>query len=50
MSHGSTVSIEDLAAEVTGNLWMQVFMYRDRELTRTFADARAREPVTRPWC
>ncbi len=38
MSHGSTVSIEDLASEVTGNLWMQVFMYRDRGLTRAFAE------------
>jgi L-lactate dehydrogenase (cytochrome)/(S)-mandelate dehydrogenase len=36
MSHASTVSIEDLAREVGGNLWMQVFVYRDRGLTRTF--------------
>jgi len=36
MSHASTVTIEDLAREVPGNLWMQVFMYRDRGLTRTF--------------
>jgi L-lactate dehydrogenase (cytochrome)/(S)-mandelate dehydrogenase len=38
MSHGSTVSIEDLSSEVSGNLWMQVFMYRDRGLTRAFAE------------
>jgi L-lactate dehydrogenase (cytochrome)/(S)-mandelate dehydrogenase len=38
MSHASTVSIEDLAREVGGNLWMQVFVYSDRGLTRTFAE------------
>ena len=38
MSHASTVSIEDLAREVGGNLWMQVFVYRDRGLTRSFAE------------
>ena len=38
MSHASTVTIEDLAREVSGNLWMQVFMYRDRELTRAFTE------------
>jgi len=38
MSHASTVSIENLAREVTGNLWMQVFVYRDRDLTRTLAE------------
>src|SRR5262250_1260651 len=38
MSHASTVSIEDLAHEVTGNLWMQVFIYRERELTRTLVE------------
>ena len=38
MSHASTVAIEDLAREVGGNLWMQVFMYRDRELTRAFSE------------
>jgi isopentenyl diphosphate isomerase/L-lactate dehydrogenase-like FMN-dependent dehydrogenase len=38
MSHASTVSIEDLAREVGGNLWMQVFVYRDRGLTRTFSE------------
>jgi L-lactate dehydrogenase (cytochrome)/(S)-mandelate dehydrogenase len=38
MSHASTVTIEDLAREVSGNLWMQVFMYRDRALTRAFTE------------
>lgn len=42
MSHGSTVSIEDLAKEVDGRLWYQVFMYRDRGLTRAMAE-RAQE-------
>jgi isopentenyl diphosphate isomerase/L-lactate dehydrogenase-like FMN-dependent dehydrogenase len=38
MSHGSTVAIEDLAREVPGCKWFQVFMYRDRGLTRSFAE------------
>src|SRR6476620_8212958 len=38
MSHASTVSMEDLAREVGGHLWMQVFVYRDRGLTRTFVE------------
>ncbi len=38
MSHGSTVSIEDLAASAPGPLWFQNFMYRDRGLTRSFAE------------
>lgn len=38
MSHGSTVKIEDLAAEVPGHLWMQVFPYKDRGLTEDFID------------
>ena len=36
MSHGATVKIEDLAAAVPGNLWMQVFPYKDRGLTEDF--------------
>ena len=37
MSHGSTVKIEDLAAEVPlGHRWMQVFPYKDRGLTESF--------------
>jgi len=42
MSHGSTVTIEDLAREAAAPRWLQVFMYRDRGLTRSFAE-RARE-------
>jgi L-lactate dehydrogenase (cytochrome)/(S)-mandelate dehydrogenase len=38
MSHASTVSIEALAREVGGRLWMQVFLYRDRGLTQTFVE------------
>jgi L-lactate dehydrogenase (cytochrome)/(S)-mandelate dehydrogenase len=38
MSHGSTVSIEQLAREVAGPKWFQVFLYRDRDLTRSFAE------------
>ena len=38
MSHASTVSMEDMAREVGGKLWMQVFVYRDRGLTRTFVE------------
>src|SRR4051794_31491537 len=38
MSHGSTVTIEDLARDVSGRLWMQVFLYRDRGLTRGFVE------------
>jgi L-lactate dehydrogenase (cytochrome)/(S)-mandelate dehydrogenase len=38
MSHASTVSMEDLAREVSGKLWMQVFVYRDRGLTQSFVE------------
>jgi len=38
MSHASTLSIETLAAEVKGRLWMQVFLYRDRGLTKNFVE------------
>jgi L-lactate dehydrogenase (cytochrome)/(S)-mandelate dehydrogenase len=36
LSHGATVSIEDLAREVGSGLWMQVFPYRDRGITGAF--------------
>jgi len=36
MSHGSTVKIEDLAAQVKGRQWMQIFAYKDRGLTENF--------------
>ena len=38
LSHGSTCTIEDLAATGAAPRWMQVFMYRDRDLTRTFTE------------
>ena len=38
LSHGSTCTIEELAAGVVGLRWMQIFMYRDRELTRAFTE------------
>jgi L-lactate dehydrogenase (cytochrome)/(S)-mandelate dehydrogenase len=38
MSHGSTVKMEDLAREVPGILWMQVFPYKDRGMTQSFAE------------
>jgi isopentenyl diphosphate isomerase/L-lactate dehydrogenase-like FMN-dependent dehydrogenase len=38
MSHGSTITIEALAREVPGLKWFQVFLYRDRGLTRSFAE------------
>jgi len=42
MSHGSTVTIEDLVNQSTGPKWFQTFMYRDRGLVKSFAE-RARE-------
>jgi L-lactate dehydrogenase (cytochrome)/(S)-mandelate dehydrogenase len=38
MSHGSTVSIEDLARAHHGERWYQVFIYRDRGITRSMAE------------
>ncbi len=38
MSHGATVRMEDLARVAPGNLWMQVFAYKDRSLTQSFAE------------
>jgi isopentenyl diphosphate isomerase/L-lactate dehydrogenase-like FMN-dependent dehydrogenase len=38
MSHGATITIEDLARDVPGLKWFQVFLYRDRGLTRCFAE------------
>lgn len=38
LSHGSTCTIEELAATGAAPRWMQVFVYRDRGLTRAFAD------------
>lgn len=38
MSHGATVKMEDLAREAPGNLWMQIFPYKDRGLTQSFVE------------
>lgn len=38
MSHGSTVTIEDLANQSPGPKWFQTFMYRDRGLVKSFAE------------
>ncbi len=37
-SHGSTCSIEELGASGPGSRWFQVFIYRDRGLTRSFVE------------
>ncbi|CAN5441295.1 alpha-hydroxy acid oxidase [soil metagenome] len=41
LSHGSTCTIEDLAAAGIPRRWMQVFVYRDRAITRDFAERAA---------
>ncbi len=38
LSHGSSLTIEEVAQEAPGPNWFQVFMYRDRGLTRAFAE------------
>jgi L-lactate dehydrogenase (cytochrome)/(S)-mandelate dehydrogenase len=38
MSHGATVTLEELAREAPGNLWMQIFPYKDRGQTQDFVD------------
>lgn len=38
MSHASTVTIENLSNATTGPKWFQNFIYKDRGLTRSFAD------------
>ncbi len=38
-SHGAAVKLEEVAREVPGgNLWMQIFPYKDRSLTQSFAE------------
>ena len=49
LSHASTCTIEDLPALADGPRWMQVFMYRERELTRASPSAHRRRATTR-WC
>ena len=41
-SHGSVCTMEELAATGTSPRWMQVFVYRDRGLTREFAERAAK--------
>ena len=41
MSHGSTVPIEELARECPGPKWFQNFLYRDRGVSRSFAERAA---------
>jgi len=38
MSHASTVAMEDLSKETKGLKWFQNFIYKDRGLTRSFAE------------
>jgi len=38
MSHGSTITIEELARIVDGPKWFQVFLYRERSLTQSFVE------------
>lgn len=40
-SHASTSTLEEIAASSAGPKWMQVFVYRDRDLTRAFASRAA---------
>ena len=41
LSHGSTCTMEELAATGVAPRWMQVFVYRDREFTRAFIERAA---------
>ena len=41
LSHGSTCTMEELAASAAAPRWMQVFVYRDRGLTREFVERAA---------
>ena len=38
LSHGSTCTIEELAAGGAAPRWMQVFMFKDRGMTRSFTE------------
>ncbi|MGE3291512.1 MAG: alpha-hydroxy acid oxidase [Geminicoccaceae bacterium] len=38
LSHGSTCTIEELAASGAAPRWMQVFMFKDRGMTRSFTE------------
>jgi isopentenyl diphosphate isomerase/L-lactate dehydrogenase-like FMN-dependent dehydrogenase len=41
LSHGSTCTIEEMAAASAAPRWMQIFVYRDRGFTREFVDRAA---------
>ena len=41
LSHGSTCTIEELAATSVAPRWMQIFVYRDRGFTREFVERAA---------
>jgi L-lactate dehydrogenase (cytochrome)/(S)-mandelate dehydrogenase len=41
LSHGSTCTLEELAAASAGPRWMQVFVFRDRGLTKEFVERAA---------
>jgi isopentenyl diphosphate isomerase/L-lactate dehydrogenase-like FMN-dependent dehydrogenase len=41
LSHGSTCTIEEMAATSVAPRWMQIFVYRDRGFTREFVDRAA---------
>ncbi|MCB2054923.1 MAG: alpha-hydroxy-acid oxidizing protein [Geminicoccaceae bacterium] len=41
MSHGSTVTIEDVARAAPGDNWFQTFVYRDRGFTRSLVERAA---------
>jgi L-lactate dehydrogenase (cytochrome)/(S)-mandelate dehydrogenase len=41
LSHGSTCTMEELAASAVAPRWMQAFVYRDRGLTREFVERAA---------
>lgn len=38
VSAGSTLSIEDIADAAPGSKWLQIFIYKDRSITRGFAE------------
>lgn len=41
VSAGATLSIEEVAAAAAGPKWLQIFIYRDRGITREFAERAA---------
>jgi isopentenyl diphosphate isomerase/L-lactate dehydrogenase-like FMN-dependent dehydrogenase len=49
VSAGATLSIEEIAAAASGPKWLQLFIYRDRSITKEFAD-RARAANYQALC